>query len=56
MTDKMSTLVAADSAQKEKSIVPLYFWAGIMLSMASPFSSFFSISTISLTPSTTSWT
>uniref|UniRef100_A0A3B4YY38 Uncharacterized protein n=1 Tax=Stegastes partitus TaxID=144197 RepID=A0A3B4YY38_9TELE len=27
-----------------------------MLSMASPFSSFFSISTISLTPSTTSWT
>uniref|UniRef100_A0A8C9YFR0 Uncharacterized protein n=1 Tax=Sander lucioperca TaxID=283035 RepID=A0A8C9YFR0_SANLU len=27
-----------------------------MLSMASPFSSFFSISTISLTPSTTNWT
>uniref|UniRef100_A0A3P8NKC4 Secreted protein n=1 Tax=Astatotilapia calliptera TaxID=8154 RepID=A0A3P8NKC4_ASTCA len=27
-----------------------------MLSMLSPFSSFFSISTISLTPSTTSWT
>lgn len=32
---------------------PLYFWAGIMLSIDSPFSSFFSISTISLTPSTT---
>uniref|UniRef100_A0AAY4ETY9 Secreted protein n=1 Tax=Denticeps clupeoides TaxID=299321 RepID=A0AAY4ETY9_9TELE len=27
-----------------------------MLSMASPFSSFFSISTMSLTPSTTHWT
>uniref|UniRef100_A0A6Q2ZE96 Uncharacterized protein n=1 Tax=Esox lucius TaxID=8010 RepID=A0A6Q2ZE96_ESOLU len=27
-----------------------------MLSMASPFSSFFSISTMSLTPSTTIWT
>lgn len=34
----------------------LYFWAGIIPSMDSPFSSFFSISTISLTPSTTSWT
>lgn len=41
---------------RTKNIVPLYFWAGIMLSMASPFSSFFSISTINLTPSTTNWT
>merc|ERR1712055_665370 len=39
-----------------KNNVPLYFWEGIMLSMASPFSSFFSISTMSLTPSTTIWT
>lgn len=33
-----------------------YFWAGIMSSMAWPFSSFFSISTMSFTPSTTSCT
>lgn len=33
-----------------------YFWAGIMSSMDCPFSSFFSISTMSFTPSTTSCT
>lgn len=33
-----------------------YFWAGIMSSMDWPFSSFFSISTMSFTPSTTSCT
>merc|ERR1719309_405740 len=48
--------IAREWSREKHNIVPLYFWAGIMLSMASPFSSFFSISTMSLTPSTTSWT
>lgn len=48
--------IAREWSRDKHEVVPLYFCAGIMLSMASPFSSFFSISTISLTPSTTNWT
>merc|ERR1719308_777039 len=49
---RLACSIAHEWLREKGKIVPFYFWEGIMLSMASPFSS----STMSLTPSTTSWT